>query len=181
MTKGLTIANLVHSMKGHDITTFIRDQHYQFTERFGLNYDEPVMVTLKFESQQDAHDFYNEIRMNPTYAQEYTVTSHPFHELSLCVTGQATLYDYFGSREPNLLTISRDLDLRFEIEFVQSYSKTTFTGSVNHGELLSRQCLIEVSDVLPELTLGGLVQIGRSEREFEDLLTRCYIVKGMSL
>ncbi|QIK70534.1 hypothetical protein G7062_09555 [Erysipelothrix sp. HDW6C] len=181
MTQGYNVQDLITTMKGNDVASFIHNQNLRFSERFGLNYSDDVSVTLTFESDRDAIDFYNEVRFNEDYAQEYTVKTSPFHSKDLLLSGAQTLYDYFGSREPNLLTVSRDLNINFAIEFVQDYSGTTFTGAVRRGELLSRQCIIEVSDILPELSLGGLRQIGRNQREFDDLLTRCYIVKGATI
>ena len=88
------------------------------------------------------------------------------------VSGQKTLFDYLGSREPNLLTLSRDLNIDFEVKFVQVYSGTAFNGNLVNGELLGRQCLVEVNELVPELSLGLLFQIGNDEQEFELLLTR---------
>lgn len=181
MTQGYTLQELMQEMKGNTITQFISDQHGRFQERFGMNYDETVSVTLKFQNEKDSIDFYNEIKYNTHYNKDYTVSTVISDPRQLVVMGAETLYDYFGSREPNLLTISRDYGIAFDIEFIQQFSGTVFTGSVNRGELLSRQCIIEVSNVLPELALGGLVQIGRNDRDFNDLLTRCYIVKGYNL
>ena len=150
-----------------------------FKERFGMNFSEKISVELKFESFQDANEFYQELTYNTSY-KEYTVkTSNQANVLT--VYGAKTLFEYFGTKEPNLLTVSRDLNISFDIHFVQSYSGTVFTGSVVSGELLSRQCIIEVSDVLPELTLAGLSQIAKSIKEFDLLLTRLYSVEGVSL
>lgn len=177
MTKGYSIYELMLKMKGNDITTFIKDQNTQFLERFGCAFDETVAVTLEFATAHDAYAFYNELKFNRDYNQEYTVRTNAHDARKLVVDGAQALFDYFGSREPNLLTLSRNLKVDFTIEFVQKYTATTFTGSVRSGELLSRQCIIEVSALLPELTLGGIHQIGRNQDEFDDLLTRCYIVK----
>ena len=177
MTKGYSIYELMLKMKGNDITTFIKDQNTQFLERFGCAFAETVAVTLTFETAHDAYAFYNELKFNRTYSLDYSVRTDAHNACKLVVDGAQALFDYFGSREPNLLTLSRNLQLDFTIEFIQKYTATTFTGSVRNGELLSRQCIVEVSAVLPELSLGGIHQIGRNQDEFDDLLTRCYIVK----
>lgn len=181
MKKGYNLKDLMISMKGNNVSSFINDQALRFTERFGLAFEECVSVTLKFESSQDANDFYNELKFNSHYAKDYTVTTSNRGSYYLTVTGAETLYDYFGSTEPNLLTVSRDLGLNFEIYFTQTYTGTEFTGAVHRGELLSRQCIVEVSNIIPELTLGGLHQIARDEAEFNDLLTRCYLVEGQTI
>lgn len=179
MTQGYSLKELVNAMKGQNINTFIDRQNVQFTERFGIEFEKSVSVILEFENSYDAQDFYHEVKFNRDYAFEYTVKSLPNDSSKLCVSGAPTLYDYFGSREPNLLTVSRDLGISFNIEFVQDYSGTRFTGSVNRGELLSRQCIIEMSTTIPELALGGLVQIGTTDQDFEDLLTRIYVADEM--
>lgn len=172
-----TIPELMARMKGTSVHHFIEDQHYRFTERFGLNYDETVKVKLIFEKQADASDFYNELRFNSAYSKQYTVKTDALDAKVLYVEGAETLFDYFGTREPNLLTLSRSLDLAYKIEFLQQYSAIIFTGEVCYGELLGRHCLIEVSEMLPELSLGGLHQIARTSEEFELLLTRVYLIK----
>lgn len=181
MKKGFNLKDLMIAMKGNDVSSFINDQALRFTERFGLSFEDCVSVTLKFDSHEDAQDFYNELKFNAFYSNDYSVASSDCGAHYLTVSGAETLYDYFGSNEPNLLTVSRDLDLNFEISFIQTYTGTEFTGAVHRGELLSRQCIVEVSDMLPEFTLGGLCQIARSESEFNDLLTRCYIVEGQTI
>lgn len=181
MKQGYSIYELMIKMKGNDITSFITNQNLKFSERFGLKFNETVQVTLTFESAYDAYAFYNELKFNRSYNLDFTVRTDPYDATKLKVDGAQTLFDYFGSREPNLLTLSRNLGVNFAIEFVQEYTGTKFVGNVQHGELLSRQCIIEISNILPELSLGGIIQIGRNQDEFDDLLTRCYIVKGKGI
>ncbi|MEG0328220.1 MAG: hypothetical protein RR565_09480 [Erysipelothrix sp.] len=181
MNKGYSVKDFAMNLKGNDVTSFINNQSHRFTERFGLSFSDTVQVTLRFEDAHDAQEFYNELRYNQTYSLDYTVTTSRFNACELIVDGAETLYDYFGSREPNLLTVSRDLKLNFEIIYNQEYTGIEFTGMVHRGELLSRQCVVEVASVIPELSLGGLSKIAREASEFDDLLTRCYIVKGTPL
>lgn len=94
------------------------------------------------------------------------------------MSGSETLFDYFGTREPNLLTVSRVLEIDFKIDYVQAMTSIVFTGEVVRGELLGRHCIIEFSDVLPELSLGGLRYIARDMDQFDALLTRVYCVEG---
>ena len=56
-----------------------------------------------------------------------------------------------------------------------------FTGKVVNGELLARQCLVEVNDVIPALTLGLLNQIGKTTEEFDLLLTRIIPFKSNTI
>lgn len=181
MTRGYSTFELMNIMKGKDIHSFINNLNDKFTERFGLSFDETVSVELTFSSGSEAFDFYNELKFNKTYNLDYTVKTNPYDSRKLTVDGAETLFDYFGSREPNLLTLSRNLNIGFSIEFVQKFTGTTFSGNVQNGELLSRQCVIEVNNIIPEFTLGGLVQIGRTHDEFDDLLTRCYVIKGQRI
>lgn len=181
MTKGYSMYELMNIMKGNDITTFINDQNHRFLERFGCTFDETVSVTLTFDNGYDAYEFYNDLKFNKTYNLDYHVRTDANDAKKLHVDGADTLFDYFGSREPNLLTLSRNLNINFSIEFIQKYTGTKFAGYVQSGELLSRQCIIEVSTMIPEFTLGGLIQIGRNQDEFDDLLTRCYFVKGQAI
>lgn len=151
----------------------------QFKERFGMEFYQGIEVRLEFSNFMDANDFYQEIKYNPLYQDFKVFTTDKSKEL--IVSGAPTLFDYFGTVEPNLLTASRDLDIRFDILFQQAYSATIFTGTVISGELLSRQCIVEVSEVLPELSLAGLGQIAQSIQEFDLLLTRIYSVEGVNL
>lgn len=181
MKQGYSIYELMIKMKGNDITSFINNQNNRFTERFGCTFDETVKVTLVFETAYDAYAFYNDLKFNRTYNLDFKVRTDKEDSRKLHVDGAETLFDYFGSREPNLLTLSRNLNISFSIEFIQKYTGTKFIGNVQQGELLSRQCIIEISNILPELSLGGMIQIGRNQDEFDDLLTRCYIVEGKGI
>lgn len=153
----------------------------KFEQRFGFKMPSDVNVTLEFESSFDAQLFYTEVRHNMKYAEQYTVTTHPYDVTKLRVGGAPTLFDYFGTREPNLLTLSRENNINFKIDYVQEYSNIVFTGEVIEGELLGRHCLVQVSDVLPELSLAGLQYIGRTRSEFETLLTRIFKVESVVL
>lgn len=181
MKQGYSIYELMIKMKGNDITSFINDQATRFTERFGCSFEETVGVELIFETAYDAYEFYNDLKFNRKYNLDFKVYTDKMDARRLHVDGAQTLFDYFGSREPNLLTLSRNLGVNFTIEFVQKYTGTKFVGNVQHGELLSRQCVIEISNILPEFSLGGIGQIGRNQDEFDDLLTRCYIVEGKGI
>ncbi|AMC94271.1 hypothetical protein AOC36_09855 [Erysipelothrix larvae] len=176
-----SIKEFTQEMQMDDIQELMRQSKLQFTKRFGLEFSKDISVTLVFETSYDANDFYNEIRFNKAYSMLYRVAFNTSKANSLIVSGQATLFDYFGTNEPNLLTASRDLGLQFTIDFVQDYTGSTFKGSVMNGELLARQCIVEVSSVLPELTLGGLCQIAGSFEEFDLLLTRIYTVRSEAL
>ena len=153
----------------------------KFQDRFGFKMDGNVKVTLEFEDTYDAQTFYTEIKHNPKYAQQYKVETHPYDICKLMVSGASTLYDYFGTREPNLLTLSRQNHIDFKIDYVQDFSNIVFTGEVIQGELLGRHCLVQVSDVLPELSLAGLKYIGRTRAEFDALLTRIFSVESVSI
>lgn len=178
MKKGYSVKDLMLAMDGKDLATFMHEQESQFQSRFDVSFKQGVEVELKFTDSIDARDFYQELRFNPVYGLDYSVKTVAYDETRILVKGAPTLFDYFGTREPNLLTLSRDLNLDFDVTFVQEFTGVVFTGKVNHGELLSRQCILEVSDLLPELTLGGLSQIARSEFEFDTLLTRAYIMNS---
>ena len=177
MTKGYSIKELMQAYDVKDLDELMNRFSFKFKERFGLEYYEEIEVKLIFKNQDDLNDFYNEIRFNRKY-DDYTVKTSPNNHRELFVSGEKTLFDYFGTYEPNLLTASRELQINFDIEFIQRYSGSIFTGSVMQGELLSRQCIIEMSEVLPELSLAGLYQFASKEEEFDLLLTRVFQVKG---
>lgn len=177
--KSYSIKEYLKEQEIKDLKTFLLNYNKKFEERFGLSFNQEIEVKLEFSSFMDANDFYQEVRYNPAYHEFQVRTTDKDNEL--IVSGAPTLFDYFGTVEPNLLTVSRDLDIRFEIIFVQSYSATVFTGTVIGGELLSRQCIVQVSDVLPELSLAGLGQIAESVKDFDLLLTRIYTIKGVNL
>lgn len=177
--KSYSIKEYLQEKEISNLTSFFKMHHQRFEERFGMAFDQDIQVRLEFANFMDASDFYQELRYNMAYHEfKVTTTENPN---ALLVSGAQTLFDYFGTVEPNLLTVSRDLGIRFEIFYQQSYSAITFTGTVIAGELLSRQCIVEVSNVLPELSLAGLGQIARSEKDFDLLLTRIYPIKGVNL
>lgn len=167
--------------QGTSIHEFIRTQGKLFDQRFGSIMPEVVEITLIFDSLEDAHEFYNEIKYNSKYQSLYTIRTDRYNPHQLIVSGSATLYDYFGTREPNLLTVSRVFGISFKVDYVQPMSGIVFTGEVVEGELLGRQCIIEVSTVLPELALGGLRYIARDLDQFDSLLTRLYSVEGQRI
>lgn len=177
MTKGYSIKELMQAYDVSDLDAFMDRFSFKFKERFGLEYYEEIEVKLIFKDSNDLNDFYNEIRFNRKYS-DYKVRTSTSQQSALYVRGEKTLFDYFGTYEPNLLTASRELKINFDIEFVQRYSGSIFTGSVMQGELLSRQCIIEMSELVPELSLAGLNQFASKEEEFELLLTRVFEVKG---
>ena len=177
--KSYSIKEYLQEKEVTDLSSFFKMYNKRFEERFGMPFDQDIEVRLEFANFMDASDFYQELRYNRAYREfKVTTTKDP---KALLVSGAKTLFDYFGTVEPNLLTVSRDLGIRFEIFYQQTYSAITFTGTVISGELLSRQCIVEVSTVLPELSLAGLGQIARSEKDFDLLLTRIYPIKGVSL
>lgn len=172
-----------YSMKewimSHEIEKF--DQYLmtlrkRFEYKFDVEFAEEIEVKLIFEDEYSTQLFYNELRLNKLSYGHYQVRSTEDVN-SLYVSGARTLFDFFGHKEPNLLTASRDLGVSFDILYRQKYTGIEFTGTVIAGELLSRHCVVEYSDVLPELSLGGLHQIGGSPKEFELLLTRIYPVQ----
>lgn len=167
--------------KNTSLQEFIARQARNFDNRFGAIMPKEVEIELEFECQDDAHEFYNEVRYNAKYAQMYTLKTNRHNPLKLWVSGSTTLFDYFGTREPNLLTVSRVLDIGFKIDYIQAMSGIVFTGEVVRGELLGRHCIIEVSDILPELALGGLRYIAKNMDEFDALLTRVYCVQGQRI
>lgn len=167
--------------QGTSIHEFITSQGKLFDQRFGSIMPEVVAITLIFDSLQDAHEFYNEVRYSSKYQTLYTIKTDRYNPLQLHVSGSETLYDYFGTREPNLLTVSRVLGLSYKVEYVQPMSGIVFNGEVVQGELLGRQCIIEVSNIIPELALGGLRYIARDLDQFDALLTRLYAVEGQRI
>lgn len=175
---GYSVIELIASMKEHSIDVFMKTQKQNFVQRFGIVVSNDVEVTLIFDCAQDAIDCSNELRYNRKYSSMYTSRCDRDSVKRLRVSGAKTLYDYFGSREPNLLTLSRELGISFTIDYRQEYSGLQFNGKVHQGELLSRQCIVEYTDLLPELGLGCLDKIGRSAKEFDALLTRIYRVKS---
>ena len=167
--------------QGTSISDFIQKQGMKFDERFGQVMSENVAITLTFSSSYDATEFYNEVKFNLKYKSLYTILTVEDDSCSLIVSGSETLFDYFGTREPNLLTVSRNLNIDFTVDFVQDKTGIVFTGQVINGELLGRHCLIEVSNILPELSLGGLRYIARDFEQFDALLTRVYCIDGQKL
>lgn len=177
--KSYSIKEYLDMKNIENIESLFNKHNKQFQKRFGVQFEKTIEVNLLFESFIDANDFYQELKYNVDY-DDFIIRTTDNPKL-LVVSGANTLFDYFGTVEPNLLTISRDLSLRFDIEFIQKYSSNVFTGTVISGELLSRQCIIEVSETLPELTLAGLDQIASTIKEFELLLTRIYTIKEVKL
>lgn len=153
----------------------------KFKQRFGFEMANEVTIELTFESSFEATLFYQEIKQNPRYSQQYTVKTHPYHVSVLIVSGATTLFDYFGTVEPNLLTLSRQNQIDFKVDYVQPFSNIVFTGEIVQGELLGRHCIVQVSDVLPELSLAGLPLIGSNRAEFDALLTRIFNVESTRL
>ncbi|CAM3671154.1 hypothetical protein ERUR111494_06265 [Erysipelothrix urinaevulpis] len=177
--KSYSIKEYINEYNYTNIEGLIKYNQNKFHERFGMEFQDDIDVELNFETFRDANDFYQELKYNSKYSDFSVFTTHSPNKL--IISGAKTLFDYFGTREPNLLTLSRDLGIRFEILFNQDYSGSIFTGSVVSGELLSRQLIIEVSEVLPELSLAGLGQIAKTLSEFDLLLTRIYSVEGVRL
>ena len=161
-TKSLGISN---------VTQFLKEQESAFKKRFG-NVQEGIELELRFDSEAEAINAYQEIRFNRRYSNLYSVKSHAYDGKILLVSGKDSLFDYLGCDEPNLLTLSRSLNIDFKVLYRQPYSNTEFKGEVVSGELLARQCIVSVSDVLPELSLGQLSKVGRDETELDLLLTR---------
>lgn len=154
------------------IHPFLMEQRHKFERTFGILVSQSIEIELILHTNTEMIDVYQELRFNPRFSKLYTVKHHPSQNLTLLVSGQDTLFDYLGSKEPNLLTLSRMLGVDFKVVFVQSFSNTSFKGEVVQGELLGRQCLVAVNNMVPELSLGLLNQIGSDEVELELLLTR---------
>ena len=172
MKKSYSVKEYV-AQEGHQsVERFIKKHSQIFEKRFSKQLNENIEIELRFSSSIEMMDFYNELKFNRVYSVLYTVREQSNKPLCLIVSGKKTLFEYLGSVEPNLLTIGRNLNIDFKVYFTQSYSGSSFKGSVVNGELLSRQCLVEVNQLLPELTLGLLSQIGKNAHEFDLLLTR---------
>lgn len=157
----------------------VKKNQVKFESRFGFSMDLDVKVTLNFDHSRDAQTFYSEVKYNQKYADQYNVTTHPYDSSKVIVSGAETLFDYFGTREPNLLTLSREQGIDFKIDYLQEYSGIVFKGEVIQGELLGRHCLVEVSDILPEIAIAGLHYIARTHGEFDALLTRIFKVESV--
>lgn len=172
MNRSYSVQEFIDKNYGASVKEVLHHQKTLFIEKFNQKPEKMIELEVIFESSYEMTEFYQEIKTSRNYNTLFKVKTHLFKPLTLLVSGKETLFDYLGSVEPNLLTLSRNLDIDFKVKFVQSYSGTVFKGSVVNGELLSRQCLVEVSDVLPELSLGLLSQIGTSAHELDLLLTR---------
>lgn len=172
MKKSYSVQEFVDKKYNASVKEVLKFNAHLFEERFNQKLGDEIELEVVFETSYDMTQFYQEIKTSRNYNTLFKVKTHLFKPLTLLVSGKETLFDYLGSVEPNLLTLSRNLNIDFEVEFVQSFSGTVFKGHVVNGELLSRQCLVEVSDVLPELSLGLLSQIGESAQELDLLLTR---------
>lgn len=181
MNKTYSITEVLQLFGKENLNQLINDQKQQFKARFKLEASNTLEVEIAFLDTYDTNAFYQEIKFNPAYQALYAVRYHNFKPNTLIVSGGTTLFDYFGSREPNLLTLSRDLKVQLKIEYIQPYTGVQFFGEVIYGELLSRHCIVEVSALIPELGLGCLHQIGSSIEEFDLLLTRFQILKPINI
>lgn len=179
MMKNYSVVDYVNSVGGRDVESFMYNASKSFEKLFG-SVTNNIEIELVFECQRDAIDMYQEVKFNSRYRSLYTVRSSE-NGISLLVSGKDCLFDYIGSVEPNLLTLSRDLGISFKVNYRQEFSGTVFTGDVIGGELLSRQCIVSVSDVLPELSLGLLNKIGKDANELDLLLTRIIKVKAETI
>lgn len=178
MRKSYSIQEFVNKRYDGSVEEVLRQNQMLFEKRFNQNLSDTIELEVVFESSYEMTDFYQTLKTSRNYQSLYKVKAHPYQALTLLVSGKETLFDYLGSKEPNLLTLSRNLQIDFKVNYVQSYSGTVFKGSVVNGELLSRHCLVEVSQVLPELTLGLLSQIGKTAHELDLLLTRIIPTKS---
>ncbi|NLW15937.1 MAG: hypothetical protein GX038_06755 [Erysipelothrix sp.] len=181
MKKSYSVLEYVQAFSKGTVEGLLAYQQVKFEARFQTQASDNIEIEVYFDSSYEMTDFYNELKYIPAYRALYTVKHHMHKDLCLVVSGKETLFDYLGSREPNLLTVSRNLDIDFKIKFKQKYSGTSFKGSVVNGELLSRQCLVEVNNLLPELSLGMLNQIGKTGEELDLLLTRIITVPTITI
>lgn len=172
MKKTYSILEFVNAYKLESVKEMLKTQKEKFVETFAQNPSSQIEIEICFEDNFEMNEFYNELKYNKRYSSLYTIRSHQYKNKCLVVSGKSSLFDYLGSNEPNLLTLSRNLDINFKVHYIQKYSSTEFKGEVICGELLSRHCLVEVSEVLPELSLGLLNQIGSNQEELDLLLTR---------
>lgn len=169
-----SIVELMKEMKVIHLEELLSRNELGFINKFGMVHTDKIEVRLIMESENKAHQVYNEVKYNPKYSSKYSVRTDSASTQSLYVSGSSTLFDYFGTKEPNILTLSRELGMIFKIEYQQEYSGIIFNGEVMYGELLARNTHIEVNMDLPELTLGGLRKIAHKIEEFDILLTRFY-------
>lgn len=172
MKKSYSVNEFAQTHYQQSIEEVLKYYKAAFEARFNQTPDAWIELEVNFETSAEAIAFYQEIKTNRRYQSLYTVQTNPFQHNTLIVSGKETLFDYLGSKEPNLLTLSRVLGIDFSVRFKQKYSSTQFEGQIVNGELLSRQCLVEYNQVLPELSLGLLSQIGKTSEEFDLLLTR---------
>ncbi len=181
MIKSYSVHEFAQKNKEGNVDALLKHYKEKFEKRFNTSVEKHITLNISFEDSLDMTQFYQELRYHRAFKELYTVKTHPSKSLTLLVSGKETLFDYLGSKEPNLLTISRMLGIDFKVSFKQAYSGTDFEGTVISGELLSRQCIVEVSPLLPELSLGLLNQIGQSAQELELLLTRIIPVEAVSI
>lgn len=181
MKNTYSVQELMESLNYSTLDELLKDQRRDFTKLFGFNPETPIELELKFQSMSEMIDAYNELKFTTKFNTLYKLHHHAYKDFTLVVSGQETLFDYLGSNEPNLLTLSRITGVDFDVYFEQSYTGTQFTGKVVNGELLARQCLVEVNDVIPALTLGLLNQIGKTTEEFDLLLTRIIPFKSNTI
>lgn len=181
MMKSYSIDEFVQKKYKKDVSLVLDLFQKKFEKRFNTTVSADITLEVSFNDSLDMTQFYQELKYHRAFSGLYTVETHSHKELTLNVSGKKTLFDYLGSKEPNLLTISRTLNIDFKVRFRQAYSGTDFFGHIISGELLSRQCIVEVSPILPELSLGLLKQIGESAKELDLLLTRIIPVQTISI
>lgn len=172
MRKSYSVKEFAKDKKDLSVQEMLNFYEQQFEKRFLMDVKKYIELEVSFESGLDETSFYQALKTDPIYQKLYTVKTHPLKSYTLIVSGRESLFDFLGSKEPNLLTLSRVLGIDFNVYFKQSFSSTQFKGSVIQGELLSRQCIVEVNQTLPELSLGLLSQIGQTSEELDLLLTR---------
>lgn len=180
MKKSYSMTEWISNNNIDQLDKYLKISKRQFERKFGLQFPNEIEVKLSFEDEYSTQIFYNELRLNKLSYGHYRVRSAE-EAHCLYVSGARTLFEFFGHEEPNLLTASRDLSVDFDILYRQKFTGIEFTASVIAGELLSRHCVVEYSNVLPELSLGGLHKIADSAQEFELLLTRIYPVKERTI
>lgn len=181
MMKSYSVVEYAQVTYNKDVDTVLNFYQRKFESKFNKDIKENITLDITFDNALDMTQFYQELKYHRAFIGLYTVTTHPTQDLTLLVSGKKTLFDYLGSKEPNLLTISRTLGIDFKVRFRQKYSGTDFKGHIIGGELLSRQCIVEVNNTLPELSLGLLKQIGESTKELDLLLTRIIPVPTINI
>ena len=182
--KNSQLENLMNYMKQKDCVKYksfeelLDVQHEIFEEFFYTVRPMNDEVFLIFDTESDAQSFYVHCHFNKIILNDIKVYYDLQDSRRLILKPVEDISTLIVSPESGLCILSRNLKLKFRLEYHQSFTNHELSLYMIDGKVYNVNCVLKISTIIPWLSLGTVYKIMKSASDFINLNTKIEFVKG---